>query len=784
MARQAEPRPAEADWVTRVQRLEAELAGLRKAMRTRGLIEQAKGLLAERYGCDPETAFGRLSAMSQQKNVSVVDLAADLVGATVPDTPEAQDPPVAAAAATPIDLPGQDAPGLRTVVGLDDDPARTLPQARARILRKTLAALDAAGDLPTLTDVLVTLGLGDPPGAAAAVFTAETDGAVRLLASHGWPAQVASEWQRSPSSLNTTIGAVVRTGRPLLLDGLQPHDFVLIGPGPARAVFPLSVDDQVVGALSLVWAQPREFTGPDLAFLDRLAAGAGRALRRLWSAADTGPANLPVWLATALDVLGGRGHLLTPVRADDGTVEDFVIAAAGPAVRASDGDTVGRLLLDVYPRLRVNGVFDAYVDLLTDDVPFARDGVVEDAVINGRPRRVILNRRAARVGDALLAAWERIDATVSNDARMARLETLSRSGWAEWDLQAGDAVWSPGLHGLVGREEAHGPTTLDKFASFFAPADRGLLRELLAGLAQGRPDLALLRLNTARGVVPVRVFAEADLAGDDIRLIRLVLHDVSEQHAAEDRWTRSETVAAARQIQLAAEQSLVSNLSRLLYPSRELVLHAPGAEVTGRHYAATAPRTQLRGDFCDAERLDDGSLLFVIGDAFGTGLVAAAAVVRLRFPVMTLGSAGTAPAEILRIVNGMLMGAPDGPLASLLIGHYRPEDRTLHWSSAGHLQPLLVRDGVAGVVDDPAGPLLGLLDGQRFDTHTLRLEPGDSFVSFTDGVLHKRKRDPLAEFATRVAGAYRKTGTAGLWELTPPERDDEACLLALEITAG
>ncbi|MFD0598079.1 ANTAR domain-containing protein [Catellatospora coxensis] len=458
---------------------------LRRAMRTRGLIEQAKGLLAERHGCDPETAFGRLSAMSQQRNISVVDLAADLVGATVPDTAEAQDPPTPTAPA--LDLPGHSPAELRTVVGLADDPDHTLPQDQARVLRKCLAALDAAHDFAALADALVTIGLGGPPGAAAALFSAETDGAVRLVASHGWPAQVASEWQRSPSSLNTTVGAAVRTGRPLLLDGLRPHDFVLIGPGPARAVYPLAVGGHVVGVLSLIWAEAREFTATDLAYLDRLAAGTGRAVRRLWPTAGTRAASLPVWLAGALDVMGGLGHLLTPVRDEHGTVTDFVIAAAGPAVRASDGDTIGRLLLDVYPRLRVNGVFDAYVALLTDDVPFARQAVVEDALVNGRPRRVILNRRAARVGDALLASWERIDATVSNDARMARLETLSRSGWAEWDLQAGDAVWSPGLYGLVGRDQAHGPTTLDKFGSFFAAADRGLLRELLAGLAQGRP---------------------------------------------------------------------------------------------------------------------------------------------------------------------------------------------------------------------------------------------------------------------------------------------------------
>ncbi|WP_212842316.1 SpoIIE family protein phosphatase [Catellatospora sp. IY07-71] len=779
MARHAEQRPGDADWVARVQRLESELSGLRRAMRTRGLIDQAKGLLAERLGCDPETAFKHLSVMSQRQNISVVDLAADLVGATVPDTVPGQDP------ATPpeLTLTPTAAVELRTAAGLDHDPARPLPQPRSRLLRRCTAAMDAATDLSSLVEVLVEVGLEDPPGGVAAVFAAETDGTVRLIASHGWPARVAGEWRRSPSSLNTMVGTALRTGRPLLLDVRDPHDFVLIGPGAMRVVYPLTAGEHTVGALALLWGEPREFTDTDRAYLDRLAVAAGRALRRLWddATAGTGVAGIPVWLATALDVAGGHSHLLAPVHDEHGAVTDFTITAANRGVRQSDGDTVGRRLLDVYPTLRVNGVFDAYVRVLAQDAPFARVGVAEDAFVNGKPRRVILNRRAARLGDGLLASWERIDDAVSNDERLGRLETLSRSGWAEWDLRAGDAVWSPGLYGLVGRDPAHGPTTLDKFAGFFAAADRGLFRELRAGLAKGRPDLADLRLNTPNGPTPVRVFAEADLTDGEVRLLRLVLHDVSEKYAAEDRSMRSETVAASRQIQLAAEQSLTANLTRLLYPGRDLELEVPGARVTGRHYAATSPRTQLRGDFCDAERLDDGSLLFVIGDAFGTGLVAAAAVVRLRFPVVTLGAAGTAPAEILRIVNGMIMQAPDGPLASLLIGHYQPADGILHWASAGHLQPLLVRDGAASVVDDPAGPLLGLLEGQRFDTHTLHLRPGDTFVSFTDGVLHKRKRDPLADFGKRVAAAHRTGGTQELWQLTPPERDDEACLLILDV---
>jgi Stage II sporulation protein E (SpoIIE)/ANTAR domain len=63
-----------------VERLSGEVAGLRKAMRTRGVIEQAKGMLAQRLGCSPEQAFGYLSQLSQQRNVRLAELAASVVG--------------------------------------------------------------------------------------------------------------------------------------------------------------------------------------------------------------------------------------------------------------------------------------------------------------------------------------------------------------------------------------------------------------------------------------------------------------------------------------------------------------------------------------------------------------------------------------------------------------------------------------------------------------------------------------------------------------------------------
>src|SRR3954454_8594240 len=80
----AAPEPAEA-LAGVVARLRAELAGMRRAMRNRAVIEQAKGVLVERLGIAPEAAFDQLVRLSQQTNIKLAEVAAALVGATAPD---------------------------------------------------------------------------------------------------------------------------------------------------------------------------------------------------------------------------------------------------------------------------------------------------------------------------------------------------------------------------------------------------------------------------------------------------------------------------------------------------------------------------------------------------------------------------------------------------------------------------------------------------------------------------------------------------------------------------
>ncbi|WP_199441943.1 ANTAR domain-containing protein [Umezawaea beigongshangensis] len=55
----------------RVAQLEAEIAGLRKALETRTVIGQATGLIAAVLECTPQDAFNLLVRMSQHQNVKL-----------------------------------------------------------------------------------------------------------------------------------------------------------------------------------------------------------------------------------------------------------------------------------------------------------------------------------------------------------------------------------------------------------------------------------------------------------------------------------------------------------------------------------------------------------------------------------------------------------------------------------------------------------------------------------------------------------------------------------------
>jgi GAF domain-containing protein len=62
------------------------VSNLQVALESRGVIEQAKGILVAEYGYTPDIAFKHLSTLSEKTNRKVRDLSADLVGGRVNQT--------------------------------------------------------------------------------------------------------------------------------------------------------------------------------------------------------------------------------------------------------------------------------------------------------------------------------------------------------------------------------------------------------------------------------------------------------------------------------------------------------------------------------------------------------------------------------------------------------------------------------------------------------------------------------------------------------------------------
>ncbi len=70
-----------------VSALRAEAAQLRAALESRAVIEQAKGVLMARCGCDADTAFAMLCTLSRTERRKVRDVATTLVAGVVLEQP-------------------------------------------------------------------------------------------------------------------------------------------------------------------------------------------------------------------------------------------------------------------------------------------------------------------------------------------------------------------------------------------------------------------------------------------------------------------------------------------------------------------------------------------------------------------------------------------------------------------------------------------------------------------------------------------------------------------------
>ncbi|MEU1686585.1 SpoIIE family protein phosphatase [Micromonospora sp. NPDC005707] len=478
---------------------------------------------------------------------------------------------------------------------------------------------------------------------------------------------------------------------------------------------------------------------------------------------------------------------LLPVRAPDGAVVDFLVAAVsvqGRDVHGRGAGRVGQPLSTLYPGMVAGPLWRAYHEVLATGEPAHLPdfryagrgaGVVTDSVFDVSVHRVL---------GGLLVWWQRLD---EHRLRLARTELLGSLGWAEYDLVTGRSEWSPGMYRIFERDPALGPMSRADQGAALLPADQGLREAAWQTLDSGAASDVTVRFHAGGTVKHLRILSDVarDEGGAPVK-VYAVVQDVTAREDSRSAIEQLRDQLRTRETTALAEHRLAGQLQNLIQPVPREPVTLAGLEVLVGYLPAERA-LRVGGDWYHAETLPDGSVLLAVGDVAGHGLEAASGMAHLRFALVAWLSIGIRdPAVLLGHMNRLC-----GQLAitaTAVLAVFDPATRHLTWARAGHPLPLLSRAGATGDLGRPAGMLLGADLATRYPVVTTELRGDDVLLLYTDGLTERRVGNPedrLAEVRAALAALSGRPGARPLARLRDalhrPSPDDDTCTLAVRV---
>ncbi|GAA3102289.1 PP2C family protein-serine/threonine phosphatase [Streptosporangium carneum] len=374
-------------------------------------------------------------------------------------------------------------------------------------------------------------------------------------------------------------------------------------------------------------------------------------------------------------------------------------------------------------------------------------------------------------------------------ARLAHAERLGNLGWAEWNLQTGESVWSDHAYAVFGRDPDEGPVPLRDLVRHVEPLDRAALDRLLRAVVNlAEPGQTEFRVRSQGEIRNLRATLDLVVTGGHAT-VHGVIQDVTDRRRAERIISESQRQLLEARERAAEERRVSMALREVIMPGLGTAIDLPGARV-GVRYVPAGMKDGLGGDWHDATVLPDGRVLLTIGDVSGHGLPAMAQMTRLRTALDALAMTGESPERLLTWLNDLVMHRFEETTATAVIGHLDPAAGVFSWSQAGHPAPILIRGGVATPLDPPAGVLLGATQAEPYELARVRLIEGDLLLLFTDGLVERRDRDideGLALALEAAAGLSRGDLDAGVDRLIRsvggPNPEDDTCVLVIDVLA-
>lgn len=181
-------------------------------------------------------------------------------------------------------------------------------------------------------------------------------------------------------------------------------------------------------------------------------------------------------------------------------------------------------------------------------------------------------------------------------------------------------------------------------------------------------------------------------------------------------------------------------------------------------HAGLEPAFEVGGDLFDFFLLEDGRLLFLVGDVSGKGVPAALFMAVTKTLVKGIAEQEATPSAILDRVNRELLKDNEAMLfVTMFLGILDHTTGELAYSNAGHNPPVLVRRGGADWLALPKGLFLGVMEEASYRDASVTLAPGDRLLVYTDGVTEAMNEagelysgERLLEVAPGLAGLEPK----------------------------
>jgi sigma-B regulation protein RsbU (phosphoserine phosphatase) len=262
-----------------------------------------------------------------------------------------------------------------------------------------------------------------------------------------------------------------------------------------------------------------------------------------------------------------------------------------------------------------------------------------------------------------------------------------------------------------------------------AVAERGSLDDIVRLVEQ--VDAALRRMDN-------HTYGTCTVCGTDIEETDLVLNPFAEYCLCR--------LSDKQQAALQHDLDTAQRIQRGLLPAQDV--HAAGWEAH-YHYQPAGP---VSGDYCDLVTTGngDGDLYFAVADVSGKGISAALLMAHLNASFRSLIQVGLPLPEILSRQNRLLLDSHlPSQYATLVCGRAR-RGGVVEICNAGHWPPLVARRDRIEALEEGGLPI-GMIGERRYETATVRLEPGETLFLYTDGLIEARDGGDSEFGAARVS---------------------------------